>query len=85
MKDNLGEWIPAESELPVQGQRVLATLRCKGKLVVAIITYALDFQTAEGCKLEAWMPVPTPFRSDIARMYILICKYMRSCRENYKN
>lgn len=77
MWDN--EWIPVEKRTPDPGQKIIATLRCKGKSIVTIVRY--DGAGMEGgCRLTAWMPVPTVYISDIARMYMMICMHLRRSR-----
>lgn len=77
MWDN--EWIPVEKRTPEPGQKIIATLRCKGKSIVTIVKYN-GTNMAEGCRLTAWMPVPEPFMGDIARMYMMICMCWRKSR-----
>ena len=81
MNENESKWIPVGEKLPHFGQKIIATLQSKEKTIVTIIKYD-GANMAEGCRLTAWMPVPAPFRDDIARMYMMICMHLRRARHN---
>lgn len=76
MNENESKWIPASTKLPFPGQKIIATLQSKEKTIVTIIKYD-GVNMAEGCRLTAWMPAPEAYVSDIARMYMTICMYLR--------
>lgn len=73
-------WIDVADRRPEQGQRILATIQCRDKAIVTTIKYDDKQPLAEGCRLTAWMPVPEAYVSDIARMYKLVCLYLRKRR-----
>lgn len=81
MNENENKWIPVGEKIPFSGQKIIATLQSKEKTIVTIIKYD-GTNMAEGCRLTAWMPVPAPFRDDIARMYMMICMHLRRVRHN---
>lgn len=83
MNENESKWIPANIKLPLSGQKVIATLQSRDKSIVTIIRYD-GTNMAEGCKLVAWMPVPEAYVSDIARMYMMICMYLRNGSGTWK-
>lgn len=75
------QWINVTEKPPISGQRILATIQCRDKAIVTTIRYDAKQQMAEGCKLTAWMPVPEAYVSDIARMYKMVCMYLRKSRK----
>lgn len=77
MNENKSKWIPVGEKIPFFGQKIIATLQSKGETIVTIIKYD-GINMAEGCRLTAWMPAPAPFMSDITRMYMVICMYLRN-------
>lgn len=77
MNENESKWIPVGEKIPFFGQKIIATLQSKEKTIVTIIKYD-GINMAEGCRLTAWMPAPAPFMSDITRMYMVICMYLRN-------
>ena len=79
MNENKSKWIPVGAKLPHSGQKIIATLQSKEKTIVTIIKYD-GANMAEGCRLTAWMPAPEAYVSDVARMYMMICMYLRNRR-----
>lgn len=80
--NTINQWIPVGAKLPHFGQKIIATLQSKEKTIVTIIKYD-GINMAEGCRLTAWMPVPEAYVSDVARMYMMICMYLR--KREYEN
>lgn len=79
MNENENKWIPVSIKLPFVGQNIIATLQSRDKSIVTIIKYD-GTNAAEGCRLTAWMPAPEAYVSDVARMYMTICMYLRNRR-----